>query len=185
VRVELLPFSRQDFPSLIAWAASPEALFSWAGGSFSFPLDEVQLERHHTRAAASRRLAFTARDPDTGEALGHIELTDVDPVQGSAHVVRVVVDPRRRGEGIGTEMMSALLDKAFLELGLHRVALRVFESNREAIAWHHKLGFVEEGVLRDVARFGESYRSALVMSVLEHEWLSRREAGLSLREDAR
>jgi RimJ/RimL family protein N-acetyltransferase len=176
--VELLPFRRDDFASLISWAASPAALVDWAGGSFSYPLDDGQLERHLAESGASRRLAFTARDPDTEEPIGHLELTDVDQAQGSANIVRVVVDPRRRREGIGTAMMSALLDEAFLELGLHRVALRVFETNREAIGWYRKLGFVEEGVLRDVALFGDRYRSAMVMSVREHEWLSRRELGL-------
>ena len=46
MNTELHPFSRSDFKELISWIRDPEELFIWSATTFTFPLDENQLERH-------------------------------------------------------------------------------------------------------------------------------------------
>jgi RimJ/RimL family protein N-acetyltransferase len=177
--VALRPFGREDFSRLIAWIGSPESLFEWTGSSFDYPLDHHQLERHLDELPAPQldRRLFTAVEERTGEAVGHIELERIDVQRRSATVCRLVVAPDGRNRGIGTAIMQALLGKAFDELGLHRVELRTFDSNL-AVGFHEQLGFVREGLLRDVAPAREGYRSAIVMSLLEPEWRSAAALGL-------
>ncbi len=50
--------------------------------------------------------------------------------------------------GFGTEVMRTLLRHAIDNLNLRRVSLHVFESNPRAIHVYRKLGFQEEGRLR-------------------------------------
>ena len=50
-----------------------------------------------------------------------------------------------RGRGIGTRLIERTIDKA-KEMGLERIELDVFASNRPAIKLYEKLGFVVEGV---------------------------------------
>jgi RimJ/RimL family protein N-acetyltransferase len=171
-RVDLSPFTGDDFRRLIGWLQSREALFQWSGGVFDFPLDEEQLERHLAESPRNRRMPFTAVERGSREPLGHIELTELDRAQSSVYLVRVLVDPERRTNGIGEAMVRKALEMAFGHLRLHRVSLRVFESNAAAIACYEKVGFTTEGLLRDAARLNGRYHNALVMSMLEEEWLA-------------
>ena len=44
--IELQPFGRDDFARLISWAVTPAFVLQWAGGGFTYPLDEQQLEEY-------------------------------------------------------------------------------------------------------------------------------------------
>ena len=170
---ELAPFTREDFGRLISWIPSEEFLMQWAGPSFVFPLDEVQLERHlwTSESEAITRKVFKAIDGATGEAVGHIELDGINPRNKSAAIARVLVgEPALRGKGVGAEMMRRALEYGFGEWKLHRIDLKVFDFNRAAIACYEKLGFVREGHLREAVKLGEQYWSLYLMSILEKEW---------------
>lgn len=67
-------------------------------------------------------------------------------------------------------MVAALLNIAFNDLSLHRVGLGVFDFNESAIRSYEKVGFVKEGLLRDVRKMGDEYWSLWEMSILEDEW---------------
>ena len=62
--------------------------------------------------------------------------------------------PTAGGAGYGAEATALMLDHAFGALGLHRVALAVFEFNERAIRAYQKVGFAIEGRLArgDLAR---------------------------------
>ena len=83
---------------------------------------------------------------------------------------RILIGPRGRDRGLGTEATRLLLAHAFDRLGLHRVELEVFAFNPRARRAYEKAGFTVEGVRRDALRFDGEWVDAVVMSVLEHEW---------------
>jgi RimJ/RimL family protein N-acetyltransferase len=85
-------------------------------------------------------------------------------------ISRVLVAPGHRGNGIGTKMVEKAVRFGFEELGLHRLELRVFDFNRAAIQCYEKVGFRQEGVLREARRVGNVWWSLVCMSLLEHEW---------------
>jgi RimJ/RimL family protein N-acetyltransferase len=175
--VELRPFGRSDFARLIGWVKSPEFLVQWAGPAFTFPLDAAQLERHLQTSEGPQplRKIFKAVDGDTGAVVGHIELGQIDLHNRSATLSRVLVgESAARGKSLGTQMVRQALEVGFGELGLHRISLLVFDFNAAAIACYEKVGFLKEGRLRDVRRFGDEYWSEYQMSLLESEWRSLR-----------
>ena len=77
------------------------------------------------------------------------------------------------GQGLGREVVSLLLDHAFLEANFNRVWLRVLDTNPRAIACYEKVGFVREGRLRDHFFTGGRYVDVHVLGVLQREWLAR------------
>ena len=168
----LRPFDRADFPRLLSWIESPDFLYQWAGPFFTYPLDEAQLDRYLLLATGDppTRRIFTALDAHGGEAVGHIELSQIDRRHRSASLSRVMVAPGRRGLGLGRAMVRAALRVAFDELRLHRVELVVFDFNQAAIGCYERAGLIREGVLRDARRVGDEYWSVVQMSILEAEW---------------
>lgn len=175
--VELKPFTRTDIDQLIVWVTSAEFLLQWAGPAFYSPLDRVQLLHHlaEVEKADPDRLIFKAVNSETGETVGHGELIGIDRSNLSAKIARILVGPPElRGHGIGERIVSELLWVAFEELSLHRVALNVFDFNKSAIHCYEKVGFKQEGILREARRHGNEYWNVCIMSILEYEFRETR-----------
>ncbi len=174
MEIGLVPFGREDFQRLIGWIPDAAFLVQWAGTSqFRFPLDEAQLEEYlrPTQAVPPTRRAYKAVDRKAGEAVGHIELNDIDVRNRSARVARVLVgEAGLRRKGVGTQMLREVLRIGFCELGLHRIELLVFAFNHPAIACYEKVGFVREGVLRDARWHDGRFWDLVLYSLLAAEW---------------
>lgn len=175
--IVLRPFTRADFGRLIGWVddAGPEFLVQWAGTQFDFPLDEAQLEAHmaETEGPQPTRRVYAAVD-DAGAVVGHAELSRIDHKNRSATVARLLVgDPASRGKGIGAEIVTALLDIAFGELELHRIALYVLDFNLAAIRLYEGLGFKTEGHFVEARRVGSAFWNVYYMAMLEDTWRER------------
>jgi ribosomal-protein-serine acetyltransferase len=65
-----------------------------------------------------------------------------------------------------TRAVKALIDHAFGELGLHRVEIRAAAENRRSRAIPERLGFEQEGILREAERVGERYQDLVVYGLL-------------------
>ena len=72
--------------------------------------------------------------------------------------------------GYGQELSKAVLNYAFVDLNLHKIDLRVLAYNKRAITSYKKIGFVQEGVLRDNAFINNEWHDDIVMSILSHEF---------------
>ncbi|MGA5673251.1 GNAT family N-acetyltransferase [Bacillus bombysepticus] len=166
--IKLESFKKSDFKQLINWINSEEFLIQWSGNAFTFPLDEQQLEKY---IESANTLAFKVVDEETSDVIGHISLGQIDNINKSARIGKVLVgNTKMRGRSIGKHMMKAVLHIAFDELKLHRVTLGVYDFNTSAISCYEKIGFVKEGLLRESKRVGETYWNLWEMGMLEYEW---------------
>jgi ribosomal-protein-serine acetyltransferase len=81
------------------------------------------------------------------------------------------IDAAHEGRGLVTRAARLFLDHAFGVLRLHRVALRAGVENRRSRAVAERLGFREEGVIRDGDRVGGGrYVDMVLYGLLEDEW---------------
>jgi L-phenylalanine/L-methionine N-acetyltransferase len=71
-----------------------------------------------------------------------------------------------RGHGIGTALLTALIELADNWLDLRRLELCVFEDNAAAIALYARFGFRQEGVMRAYAYRDGRYVNSLAMARL-------------------
>lgn len=171
--ITLKPFTGDDIDRLISWIPTAAFLLQWGGSGFTFPLDRRQLLFHLARSMEKPpdRLIYKAVNVNDGEAVGHGEILAIDTYHRSATLGRILVGPpQARGQGVGGQLVDGLVDVCFRQLKLHRVALRVYDFNLEAIRCYQKAGFKREGLQRDVHRIGERYWSVHTMSILEDEW---------------
>ena len=176
--VRLESFGPADIDRLIGWVPSARFLLQFAGSSFHFPLTRAQIEAHLTMTAKREQSRiYKAVLESTGEVVGHGEIGAVDQSNRSAFIARVLVGPSAlRGKGIGSGIVERILQVAFGELDLHRVALHVLDFNRAAMECYERSGFQHEGTLRDARRHGQEYLNVCIMSVLKHEWEAIRPA---------
>jgi RimJ/RimL family protein N-acetyltransferase len=174
--IKLEPFERADIIQLMEWIDSPTLLFQWGGQTFSFPLNEQQLENYikDSNTNAVQSLIYRVVHESNHEVIGHINL-QIDWINESARIGKVLIGNRSfRGQGIGQLMIRKVLTIAFEELKLHRVSLGVLDFNHSAIACYEKAGFVKEGLTRDKRKMGNEFWSVWEMSILENEWFEKR-----------
>lgn len=69
--------------------------------------------------------------------------------------------------GIMREALGALVEFAFDEMGLNRIEAQVMVENASSAKLLHSLGFVEEGVLRQVDYFKDQFHDMRLFALLE------------------
>lgn len=74
--------------------------------------------------------------------------------------------------GSGTRICSAALGFAFSELELHKVAGQVLDFNLASICVHQRLGFTQEGNLREHCLINGVHHDLLCFGVLRAEWMA-------------
>ncbi|KUM99750.1 acetyltransferase [Streptomyces yokosukanensis] len=171
-RTVLRPFTADDAEAMWEIIGDPEVVrFTFA------PRTELTLEglRSHYggRTAEPGRLDLAVTDPATGELLGEVVLYDVD-TRARSCTFRTLLGPRGRGRGAGTEATRLIVGHGFERLGLHRIELEVYGRNARARRVYEKVGFVVEGVRREVALRDGVWEDEVVMAILEHEWAAHR-----------
>ncbi len=107
----------------------------------------------------------TVEDELVGEAL----LWGIDTHNRSAHVGLAFL-PSFRGRGFGAEVLQLLCRYGFEVRGLNRLQLETKPTNDPMIRAAKKVGFVEEGVLRQASWSLGSFEDALIMGLLAEEW---------------
>jgi ribosomal-protein-serine acetyltransferase len=75
-----------------------------------------------------------------------------------------------QGTGLVTTAVRALLGYAFGQLWLHRVELRTAPDNARSRAVAERLGFTQEGELREAEHVGQRFHDSVVYSMLAGDW---------------
>lgn len=102
--------------------------------------------------------------------VGTAQLHHLDEHSRRARYAIALFDGSAWNRGIGTEVTRLVLWYAFETLRLHRVDLRVLDSNRRALRLYEKCGFVHEGRERDSVLVGDQWQDDILMGILEDEY---------------
>ncbi len=81
---------------------------------------------------------------------------------------------QHQGKGMMTQAVRALVDHALLVWDLNRVEIRVAAENRRSRAIPERLGFRQEGVLRQAELVDGRYLDNVIYSMLAADWLAKR-----------
>ncbi|MFJ8231306.1 GNAT family N-acetyltransferase [Streptomyces sp. NPDC094448] len=175
-KVTLRPFTEADVPVMTAILDDPEVLRftgsadDTSGSDAADPQATAALHTWYTsRNDQHDRLDLAVVDRTSGRVVGKVVLHEWDQANRNCRF-RTLIGPEGRGRGLGTEATRLIVDHGFEHIGLHRIALSVFAFNPRARRVYEKVGFVAEGVEREVLRHGDEWVDATAMSVLAHEW---------------
>ena len=83
----------------------------------------------------------------------------------------------RQGKGIVTRSCRALVDYAFRNLGLNRIEIRTAVGNARSRAVAERLGFAQEGVLREAEYSSDGPVDQAAYGLLRKDWESRTSDG--------
>lgn len=169
-KVRLRPIEQDDLPRFVEWFGDPDVRrhlgiylpFSKAQEERWFEDLQDRLERQETVALAIE----TAE----GIHIGSISLDDIDWRNRNAELGIAIGDKAHWDQGYGADAIRTLLGLAFDEMNLHRVFLRVHEANARGIRCYEKVGFQQEGILRENVFMEGGYSDTYLMSILKVEF---------------
>ncbi|MFN4215538.1 GNAT family N-acetyltransferase [Exiguobacterium sp.] len=75
-----------------------------------------------------------------------------------------------QGKGIMSQALETLIEYGFRDLGFNKIEIRVATGNRKSQALPERLGFKQEGVLRDAEWLYDRYVDHVVYGLLRAEW---------------
>jgi RimJ/RimL family protein N-acetyltransferase len=165
-KVILRPFTHADIPLMQILLQDDEV--SVLTGSAHTPLGDIT-QWYSTRNTQSDRLDLAVVDRETGGCVGEVVLNEWSRHNRSCGF-RMALGPAGRGRGLGTEAAKLIIGYGFELLHLHRIALEVYAFNPRARHVYEKIGFRQEGVLREALWHDGTWIDATVMSILADEW---------------
>lgn len=105
-----------------------------------------------------------------GRCVGNAGFSHLDEPHRYATYAIAIFAAYARGQGVGTAVTRLVLQHAFDVMTLHRVDLRVLETNIRAIRCYERCGFTREGIELETALVDGRWVSDVRMRVLEEEY---------------
>jgi UDP-4-amino-4,6-dideoxy-N-acetyl-beta-L-altrosamine N-acetyltransferase len=104
--------------------------------------------------------------------IGVVFLNHIHPIYRTGEFGITLGDPEYRNKGYGKDMLLTLIEYGFNQLNLNRIWCEVY-SNNESIHLYRKIGFKDEGILRQhVFKDGE-YLDSYILGMLKNEYNER------------
>jgi len=177
-RLMLRPFKRRDVaPMHEAVSASLDDLQPWLPWAEGYDRGSAQrFIRESVGAwAEGRAFDFTIRViDDPNRHIGNVSIWATSQ-QNHIGEVGYWIRSDETGRGFGAEATTRAMQVGFEEMGLHKVQLRIAMGNIASDRIADKLGFIQEGVLRDEVKVGSKWLDHTIWSMLEQEWWTQRE----------
>ena len=80
------------------------------------------------------------------------------------------LEPTYWGRGIMTEAVKAMIRHGFTEMGLNRIQAIIDYANDRSMRLVERLGFKQEGVLRQRSYFNGEFRNDIIFCLLHKDW---------------
>lgn len=169
-KVCLRPYDESDMQYLLDWYNDYELnkLAGWSNSKVSVS----KLRYNMSRSFGSDPMNLMI-DNLEGKPIGTIQLYEIDEQDKSCKLGIRIGDRDYWSKGYGADSVKTLVKYAFMNMGLYRVALRVYEFNERAARCYEKCGFKYEGRSRKSAYIDGDYYDEILMGVLKNEFLER------------
>lgn len=168
--VRLRPIERDDLPTYVAWFGDPEVRRHL---DLYLPFSLAQEERWFESLQESldkRETVLLAIETSEGVHIGNVGLVTINWKDRNAEAGITIGDKSYWDRGYGSSAIRAMLEIAFRQMNLHRVFLRVHEDNLRGIRCYEKVGFKQEGTMRESVFKEGAYRDVHLMGILRPEY---------------
>ncbi|PZD95829.1 N-acetyltransferase [Paenibacillus sambharensis] len=175
-RVMLREYRADDFAAMRRWVNDPE-IVNQLSDIFLYPHTESSTESfiQGQIEGGPDHKGFVIADISTEAYIGQIDLFRIDWKNRKAELGIVIGAKELQGKGYGSEALQLLQDFVFNRLNLNRLQLEVYDYNEQAYACYRKVGFKEDGRLRQAYFTEGRYCDIIVMSLLREEYTDRQQ----------
>lgn len=173
-RIQLRPIDFQDTENILKWRNSQ------AVKKYFCMQEDLTKEQHEwwleNRVKTGQTIQFIIHDKQNDLDLGTVYVRNIDVEHSNGEFGIYIGDSERRNAGIGSMAMELICNYMFEEKDMHKIYLRVLESNKRAISVYVKNGFQQEGVFKDHVYSKENgYQNVIFMAKINPKHLKKDE----------
>ena len=141
--LRLRPYKACDAAKIVSWTKDERAFRQWSADRFDrYPFTGDDLNRYYDALAGSDSFFEMTAFDETGPA-GHMIMRFIDEEKTVLRFGFIIVDDKKRGRGLGKEMLGLAIRYAFEILKAEKITLGVFENNPPARECYKAAGFRE------------------------------------------
>lgn len=168
-KVRLREYRREDIPKAQAYLNNPglRKLLSGPPFPYTFWDEEKWILGQSVR---NDLYNFAIESLEDGHYIGGCGLNQLDWRHRVCEVGIFIGDEAYQNRGYGTDAMRVLLKIVFGELNMNKASLSVLDFNARAIKVYQRLGFKEEGRLRQERYLDGKYHDLVLMGLLREEY---------------
>jgi RimJ/RimL family protein N-acetyltransferase len=166
--VTLRPMEPADAEALCRWNRDPDVV-RWMEEGYPQSLAHVQKRVDERPRNGYGDLLLAVEVLADGALIGVVRLTGAEPETGCAKLDIYLGEKDHWGHGYGTDTMRTICRYGFDHMRLHKISLYVVTENHAAHHVYLKVGFVDEGRLREVFRRDGRWYDMFAMGLLEGE----------------
>jgi len=172
-RLRLRKFQERDLASILAF--SREADF-WLGRNLDWEPNEASIRDYWAQQADLELdgdppwMNLVVEEKATGEAIGTVGIGVRRVGPHRQGVIGWAFGCAYQGRGLATEAARALIDYAFLRLGLHRIWARTGADNVRSWKLMERLGMRREAHFVQSCVLNGEWRDEYIYAVLAEEW---------------
>ena len=176
--VRLRPVQAEDVDHILGWVNDPSIvgnIAAFSGEPFTREQELAYIAQMQASKSDELFSIFASDDDDDPDNDAYVGQVGIHQIHWRSRVGRlgiVIADKARMGRGLGSAALASAIDVAFGQdqLNLHKLWLMVFSNNTRSLRTYKRLGFVEEGVLREEYFHDERWRDMTRLSLLKREW---------------
>lgn len=133
----------------------------------------IWIEDLRQRNPSALNLAIEAN----GEHIGFIGLRGICARSRRAEIWIYIGSKFHWNKGIGQDAVQTLCDYAYLQMNLHRIWLECNPDFVPVVKCYERVGFTEEGRLRDGYYRDGKFQNTCIMALLRNDWENLRGPG--------
>ena len=139
--LRLRPYKPCDAQRITDWITDEYGFRQWCADCYErYPISPEDMNRRYdSERDSDGSWAMTAFDE--GGPAGHLIMRYPDERRDTLRFGFVIVDDKRRGMGLGREMLALAIKFAFEMVGVERITLGVFANNTRARRCYEACGF--------------------------------------------
>ncbi|TDU05805.1 RimJ/RimL family protein N-acetyltransferase [Streptomyces sp. 846.5] len=166
--VKLRPIEPSEAETLWRWNSDPEVMRRMQDG-YRQTLAQVRKQMEERERNSYGYVLYGVEALDDGKLVGLVCLSGAEPETGCAELDIYLGEKDYWGRGYATDAMRTICRYGFEKMRLHKIMLTVVADNHAAHHIYQKVGFVEEGRLRQVFRRDGRWHDVFTMGLLEGE----------------
>jgi ribosomal-protein-serine acetyltransferase len=163
----LEPRDADELHALVA--ADRQHLTPWMPWAAGQQLEDTEAFIRLTRKQIADDDGFQTTIVRAGRIVGMVGFHGVD-WEARATSIGYWLAADEQGRGTMTRAVRALVDHAFAGWKLNRVVIQAAPENDRSRAIPIRLGFTEEGTLRQAEKVGDRYLDSVVYAMLADDW---------------
>lgn len=170
-RVTLRAIRAEDLPAFRSWFRDRTLAATWARNPV---IPETHFEADLTGEFANfDRSGHFCVENELGELIGRVDFDALNPIDRTVEISILLGAPEARGRGYGADAMHTIIEHLFNDRQIEKVWLSVIAWNEPAVKLYRKIGFVDEGTLRQTIWTDGAWHDLLLMGLLKSEYRGR------------